>query len=173
MRGRITYITTSTITPMMSPLVAMDIFSLPDVFAELLTAGQMQDINMYWGYATLDPYHSDQRNVSKSASGVVEITNFISTKGYKFDIEYVNQNRGSITDEYAVMQALNDELMMGTPVMWYPDYDYSITEYFSCVANSRLDAKRDGALLLWTFSFDLMVLASVQIPSTVPEFVWG
>lgn len=169
--GRITYTTTLASTPMMSPLAAADIFALADVFDETLTAGQMQDIYLYWGYQKLDPYHTDQRNVSRSAAGVVEISNFLSTKGFRFAVSEVAQDRAALTNEYAVMEALNEELMNGVVVTWYPDFDNFPTEYFSCIAEKRLDQKRIDNSFKYVFSFDLMVLAAVQVPSTVPDFV--
>lgn len=169
--GRITYTTTLPSTPMMSPLGASDIFALADVFGEALAAGQMQDIYLYWGYRNLDPYHTDQRNVSKSAAGVVEISNFLSTKGFKFAVSEVAQDRAALVNEYAVLEALNEELMNGVVVTWYPDFDSFPAEYFSCIAEKRLDAKRVNNSFKFVFSFDMLVLASVQVPSTVPDFV--
>lgn len=171
MRGRITYTTTLASTPLMSPLAAADIFALANVFAETVTLGGVQDIYLYWGYRSLEPYHTDQRNVSKSAAGVVEISNFLSTEGFRFELGNVVQDRAALTNEYAVLEALNEELMNGVVVTWYPDFDNFPTEYFSCIAEKRLDAKRINNSFKFVFSFDLMVLASVQVPSTVPPFV--
>jgi len=169
--GRITYTTTLTSTPLMSPLAAADVFALADVFAETLALGGLQDIYLYWGYSKLDPYHTDQRNVSKSAAGVVEVSNFLSTKGFMFAVSEVVQDRAALVNEYAVMEALNEELMNGVVVTWYPDFDNYPAEYFSCIAEKRLDQKRINNSHKYNFNFDLMVLAAVQVPSTVPDFV--
>jgi hypothetical protein len=171
MLGRITYTTTLASTPRMSPFAAADVFALTDVFSATVAAGSTQDIFMYWGYASLDPYYSDQRNLSQSAAGVVDITNFGSTKGFKFSIPNVGQDRGSLVNEYEVMTALNEELMNGVTVTWYPDFVDFPSEYYSCVAEKRLAQKRMGMRLNYKFDFDFRVLASVQVPSTVPDFV--
>ena len=170
-RGRITYTTTLDSTPLMSPLAAADVFALANVFADTIAAGNQQDIYLYWGYKNLDPYHTDQRNVSKSAAGVVEVTNFLSTQGFRFMLGNVVQDRVAPVNEYAVISSLNDELMNGVVVTWYPDFDNFPNEYFSCIAEKRIDPKRIGSSYRFDFNFDLMVLAQVQVPSTVPPFV--
>ena len=171
MYGRIVYTTTTADTPAMSPFAAADIFALADVFVTLVPLGSVQDLFMYWGYADLEPYYDDQRSVSKSAAGVVEVTNFGSTAGFTFSIDNVVQDRSVQANEYAILQALNNELMLGTPMTWYPDYTHAPTEYYSCVAKKRITPKRLQNLPLWKFDFDFMILAAVQIPSTVPSFV--
>lgn len=171
MHGRITYTTTLASTPLMSPFAAADFSLIPDVSATTILAGSTQDIYLYWGYSSLDPYYKDQRNVSQSASGLVEVTNFLSTLGFKFGIDRVLQDRLAETNEYGVMQAMNDELMNGVVLTWWPDWDYSITEYYSCIAAQRLPAKRVDNQFVWNYSFDFMVLPTVQVPSTVPPFV--
>jgi len=92
MYGRITYTTTLAATPTMSPFAAADAFALGDVFAVSIPSRSPQDIFLYWGYESLDSYYSDERNVSKSAAGVVEVSNFGSTTGFKFSIADVVQN---------------------------------------------------------------------------------
>jgi hypothetical protein len=170
MLGRITYTTTIASTPMQSPLTVANIFALNNVFATTLAVGSLQDIYLYWGYSANDPYYTDVRNVSRSASGVVEVSNFGSTTGFTFSLSNVVLDRSAQVNEYAVLNALNAELMAGTLMNWYPDYDTFPTEYYSCVANQRLNAKRIGTTSRWQFDFDLMVLATVQFPSTVPAF---
>jgi hypothetical protein len=169
--GRLIYTTTLASTPMQSPFTVADIFALDNVFADFLTAGMQQDIYMYWGYQNNDPTYDDQRNVSRSAAGVVEVTNFGSTLGFKFSISNVIQDRYTQVNEFEIISALNEELMMGTPVLWYPDYDNFPAEYYACVANKRIAPKRVANLMRYKFDFDLFVLPSVQIPSTVPAFV--
>lgn len=171
MKGRITYTTTLPSTPMMSPFGAADVFALIDVFADSVPAGSKQDIFLYWGYKALDPSYVDQRNVSKSAAGVVEIANFGSTTGFQFSVFNVLYDRTAQVNEYQVLASLNDELMNGVVISWYPDFENFPLEYYSCVANQRLAQKRIGVLMRFQFDFDLMVLASVQVPSTVPAFV--
>lgn len=171
MRGRITYFTSVADTPKMSPLSAVDFWILPDVYVPTLALGEQQDIYLYWGYETQDPYYKDQRNVSRSAAGVVDISVYLSTTGFKFSIPDVLHDRAAAVNEYAVMQALNNELMIGTTVLWYPDYDNYPSEYYACVAEARLNPKRVGKQYRWVFSFDLAVLPAVQMPSTVPVFV--
>lgn len=168
--GRITYTTTLASTPKQSPLTVADIFALDDVFSETLTAGQLQDIYLYWGYKSQDPYYDDKRNVSKSAAGVVEVSNFGSTTGFNFVISNVNNDRVALVNEYAIMTSLNEEMMNGVVMTWYPDWENYPAEYYSCVATKRIAPKRIGILQKYEFSFDLMVLASVQVPSTVPDF---
>lgn len=169
--GRITYITTLASTPVLPPLLAGDVFALGDVFAEAVPAGAVQDIFLYWGYLSLDPYYSDQRNLSQSAAGVVDITNFSSTTGFKFSIPNVVQDRSAPVNEYNIMTALNDELMNGVVVTWYPDFVGYPAEYYSCVAEKRVAQKRMLKLYRYQFDFDFRVLPSVQVPSTVPAFV--
>lgn len=169
--GRITYTTTLASTPQQSPLTVADIFALDDVFSETLAAGELQDIYMYWGYKSQDPYYDDERNVSKSAAGVVEIANFGSTTGFEFSIFGVEHDRVASVNEFAIMNSLNEEMMNGVVLAWYPDYDNYPDEYYSCIAAKRIAPKRIGLLQKYEFSFDLMVLASVQVPSTVPDFV--
>jgi hypothetical protein len=170
MLGRITYITTAASTPMPSPLTVANIFALNNVFAGLLPAGSQQDLYLYWGYSANNPYYTDVRNVSQSASGVVEIANFGSTTGFKFSLMNIVEDRTAQVNEYSVMNALNYEMMAGTVIQWYPNYDGFPAEYYSCVANQRLNATRQDTRLLWQFDFDLMALAVVQFPSTVPVF---
>lgn len=171
MLGRITYTTTLASTPRMSPFTAADMFALTDVFSEVVAAGTQQDIFLHWGYDSLDPYYSDQRQVSQSAAGVVDIVNFGSTTGFKFSLSNIVQNRGELVNEYEVMTALNEELMNGIAVTWYPDYAAFPAEYYSCIAEKRIAQKRMAKLLTYKFDFDFRVLAGVQIPSTVPDFV--
>lgn len=171
MIGRIVYTNNLANTPVMSPLTRAYVFAMANVFAETINIGDTQDIYMYWGYQKLDTYHTDKRNISQSAAGVVEITNFLSTTGFKFSIANVLWDRTSQVNEYAILNALNQELMNGITVSWYPDADAYPSEYYSCVANKRLDQKRQGVLPYYTFDFDFMVLANVQVPSTVPSFV--
>jgi hypothetical protein len=172
MIGRISYNTTLASTPAMSPFAAVDMFALADVFQESLPVGSAQDVVLRWGYMNLDPAHNDIRNLSQSASGVVEVTHFLSTDSFKFTVPKVPQTRiGGSVNEYAVLNALSDECAKGTPLTWWPEFDNYPTEYISCVANGRLDQKRIGVMKLWNFSFDLLQLASVQIPSTIPPFV--
>lgn len=172
MRGRITYVTTVPSTPFNLFLVG-EAFAVTNVFANTLAAGETQDILLRWGYTHLDPYHSDLRNVSKSAAGVVEVINFLSTQGFRFGCKPILQDRNYAACEYAVIEALNYELVDGTPVSWYPDYDFSTTQYYSCIAEKRLDQKRMESSFYWQFDFDFVVLAAVQIPSTVPKFVYS
>jgi len=61
--------------------------------------------------------------------------------------------------------------MNGVVVTWYPDFDNYPAEYFSCIAEKRLDQKRINNSHKYDFNFDLVVLAAVQVPSTVPDFV--
>jgi hypothetical protein len=171
MKGRITYTTTLPSTPMMSPFSAADVFALQDVFAASVPAGSPQDIFLYWGYSALDPSYVDQRNVSMSAAGVVEIANFGSTTGFQFSVFNVLYDRTAQINEYQVMVQLNNELMNGTVITWYPDFENFPAEYYSCVANQRLAQKRIGIRMKFQFDFNLMVLAAVQVPSTVPAFV--
>lgn len=171
MFGRITYTTTLADTPMMSLLTVADIFALADVFAVSVPAGSLQDIFLYWGYKSLVPYYDDNRNVSKSAAGVVEISNFGSTSGFTFGLWEVLQDRGAQVNEYAILEALNEELLNGVVVSWYPDYVAFPAEYYSCIAKKRLAQKRVNLQFLFQFDFDFMILASVQVPSTVPPFV--
>lgn len=170
MRGRIVYNVKQANTPLQSPLTVANVFALNNVFATTLNIGDVQDLFLYWGYAQRDPYYQDVRNVSRSAAGVVEVTNFGSTKGFKFSIQNVIEDRNAQVNEYAIMAALNEELMAGTLMYWYPDFDLYPTEYFSCVAAQRIDPKRIGTQYRWQFDFDLMVLPAVQFPSTVPPF---
>lgn len=169
--GRITYITTLASTPVQSPFTVADIFALQNVFADSVLAGGMQDIFLYWGYKNQDPDYKDERNLSRSAAGVVDIVNFGSTTGFKFSIENVVQDRALQVNEYMIMSALNEELMNGVVVKWYPDYLRFPTEYYSCVASKRLAQKRMWQLDRFKFDFELMVLPTVQVPSTVPPFV--
>lgn len=169
-KGRITYITTLASTPKQSPLTVADIFALEDVFSETLSAGQTQDIYLYWGYQSQDPYYKDERNVSQSAAGVVEIANFGSTTGFNFTISNVSNDRVASVNEFSIMNSLNEEMMNGVVLSWYPDWDNYPDEYYSCVATKRIAPKRIGIMQQFDFSFDLMVLASVQVPSTVPDF---
>lgn len=169
--GRITYVSTLSSTPVQSPFTVADIFALENVFADNIVAGELQDIYLYWGYQNQDPYFKDERNVSRSAAGVVDIVNFGSTTGFKFSIKNVIQDRAAQVNEYEIMTALNEELMNGTVISWYPDFDNFPDEYFSCVATKRLDPKRMGKRDRYQFDFDLFVLATVQVPSTVPSFV--
>ena len=171
MKGRITYTTMLASTPMMSPFAAANVFALADVFAVNVPAGSLQDIYLYWGYAAQDPTYVDQRNVSKSAAGVVEIANFGSTIGFQFSVFNVVYDRSAQVNEYQIMTSLNEELMNGTVMTWYPDFDSFPTEYYSCVANQRLAQKRIEKRMRFQFDFDLMILPSVQVPSTVPNFV--
>lgn len=171
MPGRITYTITSGQTPMQSPFTVADIFALGDVFADTLAIGATQDIYLYWGYASLDPDYDDQRNVARSAAGVVEVTNFGSTDVFRFAIPNVWNDRAAQVNEFEIMSSLNEELMRGTDVRWYPDYDNYPAEYFACVASKRVRPRRDGTTMRFKFEFDLFVLPSVQIPSTVPPFV--
>lgn len=174
MNGRITYTATLSNTPAPSPLNSVEIFNLSAVFSDTVAAGQVQDIYFQWLYSSLDPYHVDKREVSESAGGVVEIAHFLTTTNYKFTIDNVRKDRGGIlVNDYAMFVALNAELAKGTIIKWYPDYDTFPTEYFSCVANKRIDPKRMGTTEKFSFSFDLRVLPSVQSPSTVPPFVAG
>jgi hypothetical protein len=170
MRGRLTYLTTQASTPRQSPLTVADFSAIPNIVDPLVTLGEQQDLFLYWGYSSRDPYYKDERNVSRSAAGVVEVTNFGSTKGFRFSIQNVVENRNAQVNEYAIMAALNEELMAGTLMYWYPDFDLYPTEYFSCVASQRIDPKRMGSQYLWQFDFDLMQLPTVQFPSTVPTF---
>ena len=171
MLGRITYTTTLASTPLMSPFGAANVFALADVFASSIPAGSSQDIFLYWGYDHLDPAYVDQRNVSRSAAGVAEVANFGSITGFQFGLSNVIFDRSAQVDEYQVMTQLNNELMNGTQVSWYPDFVAFPFEYYSCIANQRLAEKRIGVLPWFTFEFDLMILAAVQVPSTVPSFV--
>jgi len=168
--GRITYITTLASTPKQSPLTVADVFALGDVFSETLTSGEMQDIYLYWGYKSQDLYYQDQRNVSRSAAGVVDVVNFGSTTGFRFALNNVSHDRTAEVNEFAVMNAMNEEMMNGVVMTWYPDSDGYPDEYYSCIAAKRIAPQRMGILQKYTFKFDLMVLASVQIPSTVPDF---
>ena len=170
MRGRLTYIATLASTPRQSPFTVADFTAIPDLSVATVALGQQQDLFLYWGYASRDPYYQDTRNVSRSAAGVVEVTNFGSTKGFKFSIQNVVEDRNAQVNEYAILTALNEELMAGTLMQWYPDFDLYPTEYFSCVSAGRIDPKRIGSAYRWQFDFDLMVLPSVQFPSTVPVF---
>lgn len=169
--GRITYISSLATTPVQSPFTVADIFALENVFADEIVAGEMQDIYLYWGYHSQDPYFKDERNVSRSLAGVVEVANFSSTTAFKFSIRNVIQDRAAQVNEYAIITALNEELMNGTVISWYPDYDNFPEEYYSCVATKRLAPKRIGQRDRYQFDFDLFVLADVQVPSTVPDFV--
>jgi hypothetical protein len=172
MIGRVSYTTTLASTPAMSPFAAVAIFALDQVFRDFLPIGANQDVVLRWGYMNLDPAHNDIRNLSQSASGVVEVTHFLSTDSYKFTLYRVPQTRiGGSVNEYAVLNALSDECAKGTPLTWWPEFDNYPTEYISCVANGRLDQKRIGVMPFWNFSFDLLALPSVQIPSTIPPFV--
>jgi hypothetical protein len=171
MKGRITYTTTIASTPMQSPLTVADVFALANVFADTLSPGTLQDIYLYWGYSKEDPYYNDQRNVSRSAAGVVEVSNFGSIDGFKFTIPNVIHDRTAQVNEFSILSALNDELMKGTPVAWYPDFDNYPTEYFACVATKRIEPKRIGSNMRFQFDFDVFVLPTVQIPSTIPSFV--
>jgi hypothetical protein len=172
MIGRISYTTTLASTPAMSPFAAVDLFALADVFQETLAVGSNQDIVMFWGYTNLDIVYNDIRNLSQSASGVVEVTFFLSTTTYKFTLPNVPEQRSGLNvNEYAVINALSDECAKGTPLTWWPEFDNYPAEYISCVANSRPDPKRVGPYMRWDFGFDLLQLAAVQIPSTVPPFV--
>lgn len=174
MRGRIIYTATLTGTPAPSPLNSVEIFNLAAVFEDTVAAGQVQDIYLPAGYSSLEPYFTDKRVLSQSAGGVVEIANFQSTTNYKFKIDHIRKDRGgAVQNDYAMLVALNDELAKGTIVKWYPDWDTYPDEYFSCVANKRIPQKRMGTLPLFSFEFDLLVLPSVQSPSTVPPFVAG
>ena len=170
MSGRLKYITSTPNTPQQSPLTVANVFGLANVFAETLAMGAMQDIYLYWGYLAKDPYYTDVRNVSRSAAGVVEISNFSSVTSFKFSIDNVIENRAAQVNEFAIMNALNNEMMVGTLMQWYPDYDNFPSEYYNCVANQRLNAKRMGTTQRWQFDFDVSVLATVQFPSTVPAF---
>lgn len=169
--GRITYATTLASTPKQSPLTTADIFALDDVFAETLTAGQMQDIYLYWGYKSEEPYYDDKRNVSRSAAGVVDVVNFGSMTGFRFSINNVVHDRSAEVNEFAIMNALNEEMMNGVVMTWYPDFDNFPAEYYSCIAAKRIAPKRMGIMQKYSFDFDLMVLAAVQVPSTVPQFM--
>jgi hypothetical protein len=171
MRGRITYITTIADTPMQSPLTVADIFALEDVFADTLPIGATQDIYLYWGYSKQDPYYNDQRNVSRSAAGVAEVTNFGSTSAFRFTVPNVNHDRTAQVNEFAIMTSLNEELMNGVVIKWYPDYDSYPAEYYSCIATKRIEPKRMGMNMRFQFDFDLLILPTVQVPSTVPAFV--
>lgn len=169
--GRITYVTTLTSTPVLPPLMAADVFALTDVFAESLPAGSVQDLFLYWGYLTLDPYYTDQRNVSQSAAGVADVVNFGSTTGFKFSLPNVVQDRNAAFNEYSIIASLNDELMNGVVVTWYPDYVGFPAEYYSCIAEKRLPQKRMLKMVRYQFDFDFRILPTVQVPSTVPPFV--
>jgi hypothetical protein len=170
MIGRITYPTTLSGTPRPSPFAAADIFALTDVFADTVALGDMQDIYLYWGYESLNPQHNDIRNISQSASGVVEITHFLTTQLFSFGLTNVIEDR--ITgNEYAMLNALNNELIKGTIVTWYQNYDDYPAEYISCAGNKRIEPVRIGSRPRWTFGFELLQLPVVQAPSTVPAFV--
>lgn len=172
MIGRITYTTTLANTPRQSPFGVADIFALTNVFQDTLNIGDVQDLFLYWGYENLDPAHNDIRNVSMSASGVVEITHFLTTELYAFSLPNVLENRNlGIASEYAMLNALNDELIKGTIITWYPDFENNPTEYYSCAGNKRIEAVRQSSMQRWTFGFELLLLPSVQAPSTVPPFM--
>ncbi|HLP97496.1 MAG TPA: hypothetical protein VK149_03525 [Sideroxyarcus sp.] len=169
-QGRITYITTLPSTPLPSPFTVADFYALENVFANSVPAGSRQDIFLYWGYENLDPDPKDDRNVSRAASGVVDIVNFGSTLNFRLSVKNVIQDRSQV-NEYEILNALNEECMNGTVLTWYPDFINFPDEYYSCVANRRIAPKRIGKRNLFQFDFDLMVLADVQVPSTVPPFV--
>lgn len=169
MLGRITYTVTLAGTPQPSPLTVANFEALQNIEAITLAAGSTQDIYLYWGYTSNDPYYTDVRNVSRSAAGVVEITNFGSTNGFKLVIDNIIEDRAAQVNEYAIMNALNAELMAGTVVSWYPNYDSFPAEFFSCISAARLAQKRT-VKNRWQFTLDLQVLPIVQLPSSVPAF---
>jgi len=170
-RGLITYTATKAQTPYQAPLTSLDPLGRADTFLDVVAIGDQQDIYLYWGYKSLDPLHTDNRSLSRSASGVVEVIDFGSSQGFKFSCEFVNEVRATgMANEYAMMNALNDELASGTPISWYPDIDAFPDEYYSCVAVKRTNPTRSNSLMRWKFDFELMVVAAVQIPSTAPAF---
>lgn len=169
MLGRITYTATLNNTPLQSPLTVANFEALANVEAFQINAGSVQDIYLYWGYTAQDPYYTDVRNVSRSAAGVVEVMNFGSVNGYKISINNIIEDRTASVNEYAIMNALNNELMAGTVITWYPDYDNYPSEFFSCIAANRFAQKRTNKNR-WQFDLDLQVLPTVQFPSTVPAF---
>ena len=170
MRGRLTYIATLPNTLRQSPFTVADFSALTDITATTINVGEQQDLYLYWACSAQDPYYQDVRNVSRSAAGVVEVTNFGSTKGFKFSLQNILEDRAAQVNEFAILTALNEELMAGTLMLWYPDFDNYPTEYYSCVSAGRIAPKRIGTQYRWQFDFDLMILPAVQFPSTVPAF---
>jgi len=73
--------------------------------------------------------------------------------------------------EFAVMNALNDEMAKGTMMKCWPDYAARPSEYYSIIGNRRIAPKRSQMRQSWKFDFDVMVLPGVQAPSTVAAFV--
>lgn len=172
MIGRIQYTVTIADTPARSPFSAADIFGLPNIFGDVLQPGDTQDILLDWGYLTLNPVHKDNRFMSVSSSGAAEISWFSTLESFTLLVPRVDENRNTgYANDYAVMNALNDELARGTVITWYPDWEGFPSEFYSCVSNKRIDQKRFNSSMRWDFQFDLMKLANVQFPSTVPPFV--
>jgi len=158
MRGRIVYTVTLADTPAASPMFGT------------LNIGEQQVIDFRWIYTRLDPKPSRKRKVIESSSGVAEVLHFGKFGGFSFDLADVREDRNGVND-YAILNALNDELDIGTVITWYPDYISKPDQYLSCIAKTVIDPRRVENFAMWDFSFDLKVLTTVQIPSTVPPFV--
>lgn len=135
----------------------------------ILAAGDIQVINLA-DYAVLASSHEDIRSMSKSVSGVAEILHFLSLTSFQIEVHNVAEDRAGV-NYYAILNALNDEISLGTVLTWSPDFENYPTDFYSVVGKNRINPKRVGAQFKWNFKFDLIVLPAVQTPSTVPAFV--
>jgi len=171
MNGRIQYITTVA-TPRRSPYHQASFYDAAgQPWGDTAAIGDTQDIYLDWGYTTLDPTRKDARTESITPIGFSEIISHGFRKGHKFSLEFVARIRQTgISDDFAVMEALNDHLD-AHEVTWWPDYDNFQTETVTVVSGKITPPKRHSTLHYFTFSFDFDELPTGQAPSTVPSFV--
>ena len=171
LHGLIQYITT-TATPTRSPYHYASFYDAAlHPWADSLAAGDTQSIYIDWGYHVLEPTRFDARSVNVTPIGFSEVISHGFRHGHKFILDFVPRIRSvGYSDDYEVLNALNDHLNSGT-VTWWPDYDNFPTESFTVVANKVIAPKRNGHLHWFTFEFDFVELSLGQAPSSVPAFV--
>jgi len=134
-----------------------------------LQAGDVQSIDFPMGYSRRDPSTEDVRSLSKSFGGVVEIRHFITRKSFRIEVRGIKEDRLGV-NQYAIFNALNEELAKGTAITWTPDFERHPDVFYTCVANKRIEPERIGSTDLWIFKFDLLIKPVVQVPSSIPAF---
>lgn len=87
------------------------------------------------------------------------------------NVDDVSVKTVDVVSDFAVMNALNEEIAKGTIMTWWPDWDARPSDYFSVVGNKRIAPRRLRSQYMWAFDLDLRIVPEIQFPSTVPPFV--
>lgn len=109
-----------------------------------------------------------EETITPSAAGAISLNADASFDGA---ITNVSVKAKSVASQFALFNALSDELAKGTLIRWWPDFENRQGDYFECIATKRNAPRRRFPFYRWTFTFDLTVAPTVQFPSTIPPFV--